>query len=175
MLLCWCLDTEKWVWWKISTLFRITHKLHPKGNEYGTFIFPSIVRGHQHGYVHESNLHKIDTQPEVQLRVGAFWCLRPRIFGRRHLPIASVHGKCFTIYWRCWCCFYEGKQFVVNIETWTMNQDALWQLKSPETRNTKTACWKNGSRENSKKWRSWTPGWVFILWPNDLNAPWTYS
>ena len=91
--------------------------------------------------------------------------------------IASVHGKCFTIYWRCWCCFYEGKQFVVNFGTWTMNQNALWQLKSPQTktRKTKTACWKNGGRENSKKWRSWTSGWVSILWPNDLNAPWTYS
>ena len=50
----------------------------------------------------------------------------------------------FALYWRCWCRFYEEKQFVVNIGTWTMNQNALWQLKSPQTKNrkTKTACCK---------------------------------
>ena len=58
-----------------------------KSKRIRTFISPSIIWEHQHGYVQESNLHKIDTQPEVQLRVGAFWCLRPHIFGRRYLPI----------------------------------------------------------------------------------------
>ena len=59
-----------------------------------------------------------------------------------HLPIhaaASVHGECFTICWRCWCRFYKDQQSIVNFARWTMNQSALWQLKFPETRKTKTA------------------------------------
>ena len=69
------------------------------------------------------------------------WCWCPRIFGRRHLP-SKLAWKMFTLYWRCWCRFYEEKQFVVNFGTWTMNQNVLWQLKSPQTktRKTKTAC-----------------------------------
>ena len=165
MLLCWCLGSDKWVWWKISSLFPITHKLHPKANEYGTFIFPSIVRGHQHGYVHESNLHKIDTQPEVQLRVGAFWCLRPRIFGRRHLPIASVHGKYFTLF------FTKENSSLLTLkrEQWIRmlcDNSSLQKLVKPKPLAGKMA---------PVKTQSWTSGWVSILWRNDLNAPWTYS
>ena len=69
------------------------------------------------------------------------WCWCPRIFGRRHLPSKRA-WEVFTLYWRCWCRFYEEKQFVVNFGTWTINQNALWQIKSPQTksRKTKTAC-----------------------------------
>ena len=106
------------------------------------------------------------------------WCWCPRIFGRRHLPSKRA-WKMFTLYWRCWCRFYEEKQFVVNFGTWMMNQNALWQLKSPQTktRKTKTACWQNGGREKSgtKKWRSRTSGWVSILWLRHRNNGPHYS
>ena len=66
------------------------------------------------------------------------WCWCPRIFGRRHLPSKRA-WKIFTLYWRCWCRFYEEKQFVVNFGTWMLNQNALWQLKSPQTKTRRTA------------------------------------
>ena len=62
------------------------------------------------------------------------WCWCPRIFDRRHLP-SKLAWKMFTLYWRCCRRFHEEKQFVVNFETWTMNQNALWQLKSPQKKN----------------------------------------
>ena len=65
------------------------------------------------------------------------WCWCPRIFGCRHLPSKRA-WKMFTLYQRCWCRFYEEKQFVVHFGTWTMNQNALWQLKSPQTKTRKT-------------------------------------
>ena len=65
--------------------------------------------------------------------VRRLWCWCPRIFGRRHLRSKRA-WKMFTLYWRYWCRFYEEKQFVVNFGTWTMNQNALWQLKSPQTK-----------------------------------------
>ena len=62
--------------------------------------------------------HRIDTQPEVRLRVGAF-DVGVLVFSAAVIFLASVHGKCLL------CRFYEEKQFVVNFGTWTMNQDAL--------------------------------------------------
>ena len=65
------------------------------------------------------------------------WCWCPRIFRRRHLP-SKLAWKMFTLYWRCWCRFYEEKQFVVHFGTWTMNQNVLWQLKYLQTKTRKT-------------------------------------
>ena len=79
--------------------------------------------------------------------------------------LASVHGKCFTIYCRCWCHFYEVQQSIVNFGTWTINQSALWQLK--KTRKIKTASCQNGgcgTRKLVKLDLSLEyPGWVSIL------------
>ena len=55
------------------------------------------------------------------------------VFSAAAIFLASVHGKCFTIYWRCWCRFYE-EQSIVNFGTRTINQSALWQLKSLQTK-----------------------------------------
>ena len=76
-----------------------------------------------------------------------------------------------SLYWICWCRFYEEKQFVIHFGTWTMNQNALSQLKSPQTKTRKTnrllAKWRP-RKKWEKKWRSRSSGclcgWVSILW-----------
>ena len=90
--------------------------------------------------------------------------------------LASVHGKCFTIYCRCWCHFYEVQQSIVNFGTWTINQSDLWQLK--KTRKIKTASCQNGgcgTRKLVKLDLSLEyPGWVSILcqrWTDPYRAP----
>ena len=76
--------------------------------------------------------NKYSTRSPTPCRRLWCWCPRP----------SKRAWKMFTSHWRCWCRFYEEKRFVVNFGTWTMNQNALWQLKSPQTkiRKTKTAC-----------------------------------
>ena len=62
------------------------------------------------------------------------WCFCPRIFGRRHLPSK-----------RAWKVFYVIQKMLISFlrrktvrGTWTMNQNALWQLKCPQTKTRKT-------------------------------------
>ena len=70
----------------------------------------------------------IQPAPEVQIGVGIFYvCV---VFSAAAILLIRVAWKVFTIYLRCWCRFYEEQQSIVNFGTWTMNQNALWQLKS---------------------------------------------
>ena len=84
---------------------------------------------------------ELNTQPEVRLCVGVF-DVGVLVFSAAAIFLASVHGKCLRYIEDVDVIFYEEKQSVVHFGTWTMNRNALWQLKSPQTktRKTKTAC-----------------------------------
>ena len=59
---------------------------------------------------------RINTQPEVRLRVGAF-DVGVLVLSSAAIFLVSVHGKCLR--------YTEDVGVVVNFGTWTMNQNAL--------------------------------------------------
>ena len=85
----------------------------------------------------------------------------------------SSYSKC------AWKVFYDILKMLVlfirrktvGCELSNMNQDALWQLKSPKLVKPKPL----SDKMAAVKTQSSTSCRVSILWPNDLNAPRTYS
>ena len=99
------------------------------------------------------SMHRMDTQPEVgELRVGAFDVF-VLVFSGVAIFLASVHGKCFTLYRRCWSRFYDEKQFVERGQWIRMLYDSSNVHKQKLVKPTRTS------------------GWVSSLWPMYARRP----
>ena len=124
----------------VSLQKNLTSKQTILHQHYHLYVYQTHTQAHDNDFCSSvGSQNKYSTRSPTPCR--RLWCWCPRIFGHRHLPSKRA-WKVFTLYWRCWCRFCEEKQFVVHFGTWTMNQNALWQFKSPQTktRRTKAAC-----------------------------------
>ena len=102
------------------------------------------------------------------------WSLCPRILGRRHLPSKRVWNVFCDILKMLMSFLRRTMQCIVNFGTWIINQSALRQLKSLQTKTskTKTACWQNGvsKKIGTKTSGSRTSGRVAILRPRSSES-----
>ena len=104
--------------------------------------------------------HKIDTQPEVRLRVGAF-DVGVLVFSAAAIFLASVHGKCLRYTEDVDVVFAKKNSSLLTLER------GRWirMLCDSSNLHKQKLVKPNGGREKSgtKKWRSRTSGWVSIL------------